>query len=450
MNTPKGIRVFLIIGVMIGFCRSSYSQDGGNSSPYFQADYIQDLSDWSSAIVNPALLHRVNQAHFQAGFYRWNLGGVEDSDPLGYQIGSALLPIRLNHTVGLTFVQAGGQVPEVLMDRSALDPTGSNLYYGDWWLVGHYAYKLPPIPSWTSWIFGVFPGLVSHLLLDQEVVPVIGVSPKMLYQNQFTGSFAFGDNSGFGFGLDLGGYVNLWDHYRFGDLGLSLTLQDIVPPRVTWQSGEGNTVVDYKQLLTTRFRTGLRYAVLNDRLILNGEYVLDNAFSDLWTGLLDSAETAEDVKEGFDKNGRFSGHARFEFIPQVWLKAGWANNNIPYLGVNLNLLYPIQEVINYLSADVHFGYSFFDTEQGKRGLTLMAKVSTDVGPTREQRESKRLYDMLILAPMNAYNEAMRLYLEERYWEAQFAFGKVMSLFPNFHLNDKATYYMGLLFRTSPQ
>ena len=73
---------------------------------------------------------------------------------------------------------------------------------------------------------------------------------------------------------------------------------------------------------------------------------------------------------------------------------------------------------------------------------MMNKLSTDFGPTREQRESKRLYDQLILAPMDAYNEAMRLYLAGKYWEASFAFGKVMSLYPNFYLNDKATYYMG--------
>ncbi|MBN1306295.1 MAG: tetratricopeptide repeat protein, partial [Chitinispirillaceae bacterium] len=41
-----------------------------------------------------------------------------------------------------------------------------------------------------------------------------------------------------------------------------------------------------------------------------------------------------------------------------------------------------------------------------------------------------------------YNEAMRLYLAGKYWEAGFAFGKVLSLFPNFHLNDKAKWYLG--------
>jgi tetratricopeptide (TPR) repeat protein len=48
--------------------------------------------------------------------------------------------------------------------------------------------------------------------------------------------------------------------------------------------------------------------------------------------------------------------------------------------------------------------------------------------------------------MDAYNEAMRLYLAGKYWEASFAFGKVLSLFPNFHLNDKATWYLGNSYR----
>jgi TolA-binding protein len=95
-------------------------------------------------------------------------------------------------------------------------------------------------------------------------------------------------------------------------------------------------------------------------------------------------------------------------------------------------------MINFASVDAHVGYSINEQE---RGLTVMGKFTTEFGPTREQRESKRLYDKLIIAPMNAYMEAMRLYLAGRYWDAGFAFGKVIALYPNFHLNDKATFYL---------
>ena len=104
---------------------------------------------------------------------------------------------------------------------------------------------------------------------------------------------------------------------------------------------------------------------------------------------------------------RMSFHVKWQFIPQLWLKAGWENNNIPYIGFNYNVIYSMPEMINYLGYDFHLGYSVPETE---RGVTMMNKLSTDFGPTREQRESKRLYDQLILAPMDAYNEAMRLYL----------------------------------------
>jgi len=52
-----------------------------------------------------------------------------------------------------------------------------------------------------------------------------------------------------------------------------------------------------------------------------------------------------------------------------------------------------------------------------------------------------MYDQLILAPMDAYNEAMRLYWQEVLGSGVWRWQGV-SLYPNFYLNDKAAYYMG--------
>jgi len=54
---------------------------GGFDAPYFQADFTQDLNSWTSALVNPALLYRVNQMHASMAFYRWGL----DRGNMGYQ-----------------------------------------------------------------------------------------------------------------------------------------------------------------------------------------------------------------------------------------------------------------------------------------------------------------------------------------------------------------------------
>ncbi|MCX7727048.1 MAG: tetratricopeptide repeat protein, partial [Chitinispirillaceae bacterium] len=149
---------------------------------------------------------------------------------------------------------------------------------------------------------------------------------------------------------------------------------------------------------------------------------------------------------------RMGFHAKYMFIPEIWLKAGWTNNNIPYIGFNYNLMFAMPEMINYLNFDVDLGYSFIESllkegnKRDERGFTIAGKVSLDFGRTREQNESRRLYNKLIFDPMDLYNQAMRLYVEGKYWDASFAFGKVLTLYPNFHLNDKAKWYLGNCYR----
>ena len=181
------------------------------------------------------------------------------------------------------------------------------------------------------------------------------------------------------------------------------------------------------------------------------EVVIDNALISVLKGWGDYANMFQALDSTKTLVGnlapalRFGAHLKAMFVPQVWFKVGWTNNNIPYVGFNYNLIYLLPEMINYVNFDCNFGYSFIDRGGNipdERGFTMMTKIGTDFGQTREQILSKRLYDKLILAPMDAYNEAMRLYLAGKYWEAGFAFGKVLALFPNFHLNDKAKWYLG--------
>ena len=417
----------LAAGACSGVRAQSYKGTGGFDAPYFQADFYQDLSDFASGLVNPALLYRVNQYHFDVGMYRWANGGW------GYQQVGFMVPIRRDHTVGITFINAGTAIEPKMIDPSDWsikdDPDGGKRF-SDSWFVGNYGVRVLP------WL-------------------MLGGNLKFRLQNQF-GPTRFSSYPG----LDVGVYVNPVDHYRFGDLGLSLNLQDVLPSATTW-GGDGDEETEYT--VTTRVRGGARYAVFNDQLVLDLELVIDNALVDLYKGLIDEAElqyeqavegsegdsTTADIAGAFEKVARMNGHVKWQFIPQIWLKGGWANNNVPYLGFNANLMYPLPEMINYVSADFHFGYSFLETlyfDKDERGFTFMSKLAADFGPTREQRESKRLYDKLILAPMNAYNEAMRLYVAGKYWLASYAFGKVITLFPNFHLNDKASFYLGNCYR----
>ena len=123
--------------------------NGGYDAAIFQADYVQDLSEFSSGIVNPALLYRVNQLRLEAGLYRWNL---RDPGILGYQQVSFLYPHRLNHTFGLTVIGTGSSIEKTVVGedenglpaRGQIMPKNIWLSFGDVWFVGHYSWKALP------------------------------------------------------------------------------------------------------------------------------------------------------------------------------------------------------------------------------------------------------------------------------------------------------------------
>ncbi len=400
--------------------------EGGYDAPYFQADFTQDLNSWTSALVNPALLYRVNQMHASMAFYRWGL----DRGNMGYQDFSFFYPVRLNHTVGITVLHARNSMERVKYNESE-DESGT-VSYQDLWVIGNYGVR-------------VFPWLM------------LGGNVKLRTQTQF-GTNAVSKVPG----LDVGVYINPLDHYQYGDIGISLNAQDILPTQTPWEfdlEGNPNFTVTPTDLITvSRARMGVRYSGLNDNLVASFEILIDNAFRDIFAALpwnefrkaimsgdVSSVPNAKDIAGMFPTAVRWGLHVKYMFIPQIWFKGGWTNNNIPYLGFNYNFLYPLPEMINYLNIDYNFGYSFLENSASmddERGLVMMLRASADFGRTREQKESKRLYDKLVVAPMDVYQQAMRLYTAGKYWEASFAYGKLMSLYPTFFLNDKAVYYMG--------
>ncbi len=421
-------KTITVLGVIFCCVTSAFSDlkaTGGFSAPYFQADYIQDISEYTAALINPALLYRVNQMHFDFGIYRWNdrNSGVKLFEDLGYQQLAALFPIRLNYTTGLTIISCGAEYIKKRIDPSGqILPAGTDDYW-ETWIIPHFSYKFRSLPQLSI-------GTNVKVVLQKQFVleSINNTDPILKHVRKI------------GVGIDLGVYYNFFDHYRYGDFSISLNFQDIVPANIPWENPAGDQVT--KELMTTRFRGGLRYAIMNDRLIMNAEAVVDNLFQDLWKGVIEanigSGPSVEDLG-ALKKQFRLSGHAKFQWIPQLWIKAGWANNLVPYVGFNTNVIYLWPEMINNVALDVHFGYSLLEEERGSTG---MVKIAADIGPTREQRESKRLYEQLILAPMDIYNKAMRLYTAGKFWDASFVFGKLLSLYPSFHLCDKATYYMG--------
>jgi len=423
------IRVLSAVVLLGAVLAAGQEGEGGYDAPYFQADFTQDLNSWTSALVNPALLYRVNQMHASAAFYRW---GLDRDDNMGYLDFSFFYPVRLNHTVGFTLLHASNVMPEVSIPQEggAAASDDKTVTYQDLWFIGNYGVRVLP------WL-------------------MLGANVKLRTQTQFHGDPVFSKVPG----LDVGIYINPLDHYQYGDIGISINAQDIVPTQTPWQYDPDNPVSMNSDLITvSRARVGVRYSGLNDNLVASAEMLVDNAFKDIfvamnWDQFLEMAKSAKEdgkvdagkIADMFPIAFRWGFHVKYMFIPQIWFKGGWTNNNIPYLGFNYNFIYPLPEMINYINIDYNFGYSFIENSASmddERGLVMMLRASMDFGRTREQKESKRLYDRLVVAPMDVYQQAMRLYTAGKYWEASFAYGKLMSLYPTFYLNDKAVYYMG--------
>ena len=207
----KITRTLLVVSVGMvmllgGRAQGQSGGTGGYDAPFFQADYIQDLSDFSSGIVNPALLYRVNQYRLEGGFYRWEMDEAGSTTPMGYQEMSFLVPIRLNHTIGLSWIGTGSTIDRTTIDLN--DPTNTirdlgEANFGDNWFVGHYSWRILP------WF-------------------IAGANAKLRYESKF------GISQQLAVGLDLGVYINPMDHFRYGDLGFSLNLQDVVPSIPIW------------------------------------------------------------------------------------------------------------------------------------------------------------------------------------------------------------------------
>ena len=281
------IGCFLAILLTAGADVRAQSGSGGYAAPYLQANFIQSLSDWSSPLVNPALTAGVNQMHLDLGLWRYAVG---DGGGLGYQQGTFLLPLLRNHTIGLTALWVSEPIDQSAPDQTALGSAS----YQDIWLIPSYGFRVLP------WL-------------------MVGGNLKMRFENQFENSYRVSTP-----GVDLGIYFNPFDSYRdwMGDLGFSVSLQDIVPTQI---SGNDSLASD---LSVNRARFGVRWSGLNDNLVADGELVVDNALVSLFKNWTNYRKMFQDSSgQGALVTALRGGvNVKYMFIPAIWFKLGWTNN----------------------------------------------------------------------------------------------------------------------------
>lgn len=384
---------------LIGLVSSSAWAVGASYSPhkFQQNDWFAEFGQGGAQYVNPAMMTEVDQVEGSLALFK----------TLNYQAGQNYLnlavPVDYKHTFGFTFFNNGSDIGTGAEQR----PYTENAY-----MFG-YAYR--PI---------------HHLS--------IGANLNVLHINQFNLSQEVTP------GVDLGLTWNPIADSRYGFLLAGIAVQNVLQPVVN-TSSEDKTFFQM-QYLSKEANT---YAVpmnVNASLFWRGNVFGSHRNMEVKAegSLIDvkHVKTEGGVEDPFQKM-EMSFSATYYLNYMLGLKARLTKEGYPVIGSTVNM--KDLNVFKYLQWDLEMSHDDIRPDSKNRGFILATKLTTRVGPTREESIGFERYERLKLEPERDFKRAMQLYLNRNFLEASYAFGKVITKYPAFHLVDQAALYKGKAF-----
>ncbi len=348
---------------------------------YQQNDWFLDFGENTAQYINPASIAENDQIEASLGVFS-TLGGKA-----GQEFLAIVHPFDYNHSAGFTVFENGAS-----LDGNA-PPYTENAYQLA------YAYRLGP----------ALPTGLAHSLS-------VGANLSLIQFNLF-------DLKGFqSFGFDAGLSYNPISNSKFGHLQIGLAVQNILQPKVESVDDAGDSYLIPRNVNPSVFWKGL-----NKRLECAASVSLVDVTGDY-----------------YDKMKIFpSARATYYFGPMIGVKAKFSKQEYLILGATVNV--KRVNLFRYLQLDMDLSHDKLSLGSHKQGIAFNLRAVTRVGPTREERIGARRYRRLKLEPEDAYREAMRLYLARKFLLASYAFGKVITKYPAFHLVDLAAFYKGKSF-----
>ncbi|MGL1900497.1 MAG: tetratricopeptide repeat protein [Fibrobacterales bacterium] len=363
---------------------------------YQQNDWFGEFGETNAMYVNPASIAENDQLEISFAMFR------TISFEAGQEYLGMAFPVDYKHSMGVG-----------IWDNGACVDDGSKCY-GERSLMFGYAYRL--LHSFA-----------------------IGANLSLLQINQFD------VRKEITAGLDLGLSWNPINNSKLGFLQIGLALQNAFQPAVSTESGDsgykfffpdrffgigGNTSKAY--YIPSNINTSFFYRGFNRRLEAKMELSFIDAFFMEDEG--QKSEINERLETSFTATYYLSNHigARLRFT-----KEGY-----PVIGGTVN----VKDVnfAKYIELDLEVSHDDI-IDSKNRGFLMNVKVSGRFGPTREEYIGEDRYRRLKIEPEQDYRRAMRLYLERKFLEAAYAFGKVVTKYPAFHLVDQAAFYKGKSF-----
>jgi len=380
-----------IKSIAAGLCLVSFAAASPSYSPhkYQQNDWFGEFGQNVSMYVNPAGIAEHDQFEATFGIFRTISGEA------GQEYLSLAMPYDYNHSYGFSFFENGAVIQ------------GGQQYVENAFLLG-YAYRM------------------IHCL-------ALGADLSILQINQFD------VNKQFTTGLDVGLSWNPISNSKLGHLQFGLAFQNLLAPAIntsTTQSifvppsvaGKVGVSTD-AYYIPSNLNVSAYYRGLDRMLEAKGEL-----------SIIDVTHNATEGGKGMNIENSLT--LTYYLSPLLGVRLRFTKEGYPALGATVN----VKDVnfFKYLQLDLEMSHDDI-VEKKNRGFIWSTKISARFGPTREESIGERRYRRLKIEPENDYRRAMRLYLNRQFLEAAYAFGKVITKYPAFHLVDQAAFYKGKSF-----
>ena len=346
---------------------------------YQQNDWFAEFGGNTSMYVNPAGISETDQLEFSAAFFS-TISGEASQEYV-----SLTYPIDYKHTLGFSLFENGASIE------------GGESYSEIAAQFG-YAYRL------------------FHLLS-------LGVDLSVLYINQFD------ELKQLTVGADVGLSWNPLASSKYGYLLIGVAVQNLLAPAVSEADGDGSFKfvlmgADDAYKIPTNLNISLFYRGFNRLLEFKAE--------------LSVIDLIHDSKEGGKGcNLEMSFSLTYYLSSHLGVRARFTKEGYPVIGATVNV--KDVSIFRYLALDLEMSHDDLWAKKN-RGFVWAVKLTSRFGDTREEKIGEERYRRLKIEPENDYRAAMRLYLNRQFLEAAYAFGKVQTKYPAFHLVDQAAFY----------
>ena len=344
---------------------------------YQQNDWFAEFGGNTAMYVNPASISETEQLEFSAAFFS-SISGEASQEYL-----SLTFPMDYKHTLGFSFFENGASID-------------GGKSYGEYAFMFGYAYNLFQLLS-------------------------LGVDISVLYINQFD------EVTQLTVGSDIGLSWNPLASSKLGYLLVGVALQNILPPAVATSDDAPVFVLfteDEAYKIPTNLNISLFYRGLNRSLEAKIE-----------ASLIDIMHDEAEGGEGFNLETSFT--LTYYLSPHLGVRGRFTKEGYFVAGATVNV--KDVSIFRYLQLDLEMSHDDLYAKKN-RGFIWAVKITSRFGDTREEKIGEERYRRLKIEPENDYRAAMRLYLNRQFLEAAYAFGKVQTKYPAFHLVDQAAFY----------